>query len=75
MHSAMAYIGDRLWRLRQERDLSQIQLALQSGLSPSTIFALEHNYTEPHYRTVLKLAETLGVEPSELLRLWKLGRG
>jgi DNA-binding XRE family transcriptional regulator len=64
---AMAYIGDRLWRLRQERDLSQTQLAVKAKLSPRTIFQLENNRNKARHETIVKLAQALDVEPSDLI--------
>jgi hypothetical protein len=50
MLQIVAYIGDRLRELRDERFLSQRELAKAADLSPTTIFKLEANQAEPpHY--------------------------
>jgi transcriptional regulator with XRE-family HTH domain len=66
MLPAVVHIGDRLRRLRDERYLSQRELADEADVSPATVFKLEANRSEPHPRTIRKLAKALGVEPSEL---------
>jgi DNA-binding XRE family transcriptional regulator len=66
MLQAVVHIGDRLRRLRDERYLSQRELADKADVSPATVFKLEANRSEPHPRTIRKLARALGVEPSEL---------
>ena len=67
MLQTVVHIGDRLRKLRDEKFLSQRELARAAGVSPTTVFKLEANQAEPHPRTIRKLAEALGVEPSKLV--------
>jgi len=67
MLQIVVHIGDRLRKLRDEKFLSQRELARAAGISPTTVFKLEANQAEPHPRTIRKLAEALGVEPSKLV--------
>jgi len=66
----MPYIsGDRLRKVRDERLLSQRELAERAGLSPTTIQKLESGRVdEPHPRTIRKLADALEVDANELVR-------
>ena len=64
---AVVYIGDRLREVRTRRLLTQEELAQKSGISPSTVANIERDHREPHFRTIRKLAEALGVDPTELL--------
>jgi transcriptional regulator with XRE-family HTH domain len=59
---------ERLKDLRRERVLSLRELEERSGVSYNTIWRLEDGRQGAHPRTVRKLAEALGVEPSELLK-------
>ncbi len=60
--------ADKLRRLRNERLLSQRELAEKAGLSPTTILKLEAGRVEEsHPRTVRKLVQALDVKPAELL--------
>jgi transcriptional regulator with XRE-family HTH domain len=59
---------ERLKELRRERVLSLRELEERSGVSYNTIWRLEDGRQGAHLRTVRKLAEALGVEPSELIR-------
>ncbi len=60
--------GEKLRRVRDERLLSQRELAEKAGLSPTTILKLEAGrVTDPHPRTVRKLAQALDAEARELL--------
>ena len=57
-----------LKELRRERVLSLRELEQRSGVSYNTIWRIEDGRQGAHPRTVRKLAEALGVEPSELIR-------
>ena len=59
---------ERLKELRRERVLSLRELEEKSGVSDNTIWRLKDSRQGDHPRTVGKLAEALGVEPSELIR-------
>jgi len=58
--------GDRVRRLREERYLSQSELAGKAGISKNTLVRIESGRYAAIPRTVRKLAEALGVEPREL---------
>ena len=59
--------GKTLRRLRQERDLTQEKLAAAADLTLNFVNRLEHGYKTPGLLTILKVAQALGVTPSELL--------
>ena len=59
---------ERLKKLRREQVLSLRELEERSGVSYNTIWRIEDGRQGAHPRTVRKLAEALGVEPSELIR-------
>ena len=56
----------RLRELRENRVLSLRELEESSGVSYNTIWRIEDGRQGAHPRTVRKLAEALGVPPSEL---------
>jgi transcriptional regulator with XRE-family HTH domain len=57
----------KLKALRDERVLSLRDLEELSGVSANTIWRLESGmHKQAHPRTIRKLANALGVEPSEL---------
>jgi HTH-type transcriptional regulator, competence development regulator len=60
--------GTRLRRTRRARALSQRDLARITGIAHDTISQLETGKREAQPRTIRKLAEALGVEPSELMK-------
>ena len=55
-------LGGRLRRLRQERRLSQVQMAGQLGISPSYLNLLEHNQRPVTVPVLLKLAQRFAVD-------------
>ena len=59
---------ERLKELRRERVFSLRELEERSGVSYNTIWRIEDGRQGAHPRTVRKLAEALGVEPSELIK-------
>ncbi|MDN5324135.1 MAG: repressor LexA [Clostridia bacterium] len=65
-----------LWfaSIREEKGFkSQRQLALASGVSPTTISRLEAGTQKPEPETLQKLAKTLNIEPEELLLMAGFG--
>src|SRR5271169_2346558 len=59
-------IGGKLRRLRQERHMTQTQMAAELGLSPSYLNLIESNQRPVTVRVLLKLAERFQVELSAL---------
>ena len=55
-----------LRELREQRLLSQRELALKAGVSHTTIVNIETGKIRPHPATLRKLAAALGVGASEL---------
>ncbi len=62
----MESFGTRIRRLRDERYLSQAELALKAGISKNTLNRIETGKTVAIQRTVRKIAEALGVGPHDL---------
>jgi transcriptional regulator with XRE-family HTH domain len=61
----MVFIGKKLKDLRLRRAMSQRKLAEAAGMSQRAIVDLETDRREPRPSTLGKLAEALGIEPSE----------
>ena len=59
---------EKLRHLREDRVLSQRELARMAGLAQGTVWRLENGFPEARPSTIRKLAEALGVEPRELVR-------
>lgn len=57
----------KLKELREERALSQRELAKEAGITHNTIYRIENGQTHAWPRTIRKLAKALGVEPKELM--------
>lgn len=60
--------SERLRSKRQERDLSQSELAEAASVGATYISELERGRNEPTLAVVEKLAAALGVEPADMLR-------
>jgi transcriptional regulator with XRE-family HTH domain len=58
----------KLKALRQERVLSQRDLASMAGLTQMTVWRIENGYRDARPGTIRKLARALGVEPKELVK-------
>ena len=59
--------GRRLRELREAAGLSQLQLAVVSGLTHEAISILETGKRAPQVATVIRLAQALGVEPDRFV--------
>ncbi len=57
----------KLKRLREDRVLSQRELARMADLAFGTVWRIENGYPEARTSTIRKLAGVLGVEPRELI--------
>jgi transcriptional regulator with XRE-family HTH domain len=65
---ACVTLGDNVRVLRRRNFMTQEQLAKAAGISHRTLVNIEtKRVTEPHFSTILKVAEALGVEPSQLV--------
>lgn len=61
------FLGNRIQQIREQRGLTQDDLASRTGISIKHISVLERGVKEPRLATFLKIAEALGVTPNELL--------
>ena len=52
-----------LRQLRENKFISQEDLARKSGVAAATINRLENGHHKPRFATIRKLAKALGVEP------------
>ncbi|MGW3689685.1 helix-turn-helix transcriptional regulator, partial [Streptomyces sp. NPDC005125] len=57
------YAGARLRRLREERRMSQAELARVLGISPSYLNQMEHDSRPLTVPVLLRLTEAFGVDP------------
>ena len=58
----------KLRRLREDRVLSQRELARMADLAYGTVWRIENGFPEARTSTIRKLAKVLGVEPRELVK-------
>ena len=54
--------------LREEKVLSQRELARMAGLTQMTVWRIENGYRDARPGTIRKLAGALGVEPKEMVK-------
>jgi transcriptional regulator with XRE-family HTH domain len=59
--------GQRLRQLRTERGVSKDHLARKTGIHPTAIRRFERGNREPLLKSILRLANGLGVQPGALL--------
>ncbi len=60
--------GTKLRKLRRERALSQQDVERITGIAQATLSDLEQGKRGARVSTLRKLAESLGVEPKELMK-------
>lgn len=65
---ASVKIGGNLKRVREDRLLTQAELAEAADIAPSTLVRIENDQVEPRFSTIRKLARALDTEPKELTR-------
>ena len=57
----------KLREIRESRFLTQRELSKRANVGLSTIVRLERGYQSPTFQTVKKLADALGIHPSQLV--------
>ncbi len=60
--------GRMLQELRTERGLSQEKLGFESDYHRTYISQLERGQKNPSLKAIFRLAEALGIRPSEMIR-------
>ncbi len=68
-HEPQEALGRAILQLRDERGLTQVQLAEAADTDGTRISHLENGRTNPAWGTVRRIAAALGVEVSELAAL------
>ena len=63
----VVFVGDKIRRLRDARALTQEELAAKAGITVAALSRIERNNAEPRPTTRRKLAQALGVDPTELV--------
>lgn len=71
MKNNLPPFGPVLRRFREEKDLSQEELAALVDVSPSHISRMESDLKIPSLEMVLRLANALNIEPDELIKAMK----
>ncbi|WP_374580356.1 helix-turn-helix domain-containing protein [Pseudoduganella sp.] len=61
--------GRVLRQLRKKAGLTQEQLALAAGIERNYVSLIERGINQPALKVIFKLAEALGIRPSEMLLL------
>jgi DNA-binding XRE family transcriptional regulator len=57
----------RLREIREAHFLTQAELAERAGLARLSVVRIEKGHVRPRLWTVRRLAETLGIEPAQLV--------
>ena len=61
-------VGTNLTVIRERRMWTQVRLAKEAGVSPTTVSGIETGrISRPHFGTLRRLANALGVDPQALL--------
>lgn len=68
MKSLNKKLGERLKKLRQEKGMSQGDIARKLGVHRSYISGIERGVRNPTVKNVERIAEALGVSPHMLLQ-------
>ena len=61
-------IGKNLKRVREDRLLTQAELAEAAGIAQSSLVRIENDQVEPRFSTIRKLAQALDVDHRELTK-------
>jgi transcriptional regulator with XRE-family HTH domain len=65
--SGAGNLGSTIRSARLRRDMTQEELALETGLARKTIYQVEHGQTDPRLGTLRRIADAIGVEIADLV--------
>ena len=65
-------LGEQVRRLREDRFLSPSELAEKAGISRNTLYRIESGQYAAYPKTVRKIADALGVQPTDLVSMEEL---
>ncbi len=65
---AVVKIGEQIRRERVKRFWTQERLASEAGITQKALSQIEGDKVEPRFSTILRLAEALKIDPSELTK-------
>lgn len=63
----LIFLGARIALLRRDRGMSQLELAIESGVSKSYISDLERGKRNPSALTLRRIALALKIDPGKIL--------
>ncbi len=63
----LAKFGSRVREVRISRGLSQEKLAFEIGMDLTSVNEIERGKRNPTLRTIVKIAQALGLRPADLL--------
>lgn len=66
-HIIKKKFGANLRKLREEREMTQTDLAFEVGMEPSHVSRIERGVTDTSLTTIIKLADALKITPAELM--------
>lgn len=67
-------IGQAIKRVRKEKDITQKELSIKTGMSQNAISLIEKEDTSPNHSTIVKICKALDI-PESLLYLYSINRG
>jgi len=67
MKKSLNSLGQRIKKIRKAKNITQVELAVETGLSPSYIASIEQSVRMPSLKTLNKIAKSLNIKPNELL--------
>lgn len=67
MSNKLKALGQRIKKLRKERGLLQVDLAVRVGISTGYVGSIEQGLRYPSLKILQKIAKTLKVSSSDLL--------
>jgi len=68
MRTGLKALGERIKKLRKEKGLLQVDLAVRTGISTGYVGSIEQGLRYPSLKVLQKIAKVLKVPPHELLK-------
>ena len=60
-------IGDKLLKIRKEKNLSQEETAWRAGISPRAYASIERGETQTRVETFVRICEVFSITPDDIL--------
>ena len=66
-------VGDQIRRVREHHNLTQLEVCSRSGIDVASYSRIEQGHSSPLLDTLIRIADAIGVDLADLVRVYAEG--